>query len=223
MVIHTLRAAGFHSTKPSVLDTLVNLTERYLLLLASTTARHALNAHNDPVPTLTDVRAAMQECGALIPLQQSAEETWVEALRVPAEVMGSREGGKGREAAEKRKREEGDVGDVRLFAKYFDSEQYKEVKRVAGMAQEKDAATGEAAVGVGGGVVQAEDFLAGLMKRHQKGAEESRLVGTVLGSKREEERAVVVEGGPVGRLEEWGDVVKKEHAKHNHMAEMEVT
>ena len=139
----------------------------------------------------------MQECGVLFPLAQSAEETWAEALRVPAEIMGSVEGGKGREQAEKRKREESDVGDVRSFANYFDSEQAKEVKRVAGMAQTQEAAT----VGVGGGVVAAEDFLAGLVKRYAKG-EESRLVGTVLGGERGEVRGVHIEGGPVGRLEE---------------------
>ena len=171
----------------------------------------------------------MQECGALIPLQQSAEEAWVEMLRVPASVMGEKDGGKGREQAEKRKREEEDVGDVRLFAKYFDSDQYKEVKRVAGMLQEKDASTGAAAVGVGGGVVHAEDFLAGLMKRHQKGAEDSRLAGTVLGRSIAGaagsagvlgvERAVHIEGGPVGRLEEWGSLVSRQRER----AEGEVT
>jgi transcription initiation factor TFIID subunit 3 len=221
MVLHTLRAAGFHSTKPSVLDTMINLTERYLLLLASTTARHAVNAHADPIPTLADVRAAMQECGVLAPLSQAAEEEWEEVLRVPAAVMGEKEGGRGREQAEKRKREESDAGDVRGFVKYFDSEQYGEVKRVAGLVPEKDAA-GVGAVGVGGEKVQVEDFLAGLMRRYQKGAEESRLAGTVLG-KGGEERPVVVEGGPVQRIDDWGAVAQKENARTKPFIQAEAT
>jgi transcription initiation factor TFIID subunit 3 len=221
MVLHTLRAAGFHSTKPSVLDTMINLTERYLFLLASTTARHALNAHADPIPTLTDVRTAMQECGVLTPLSQAAEEEWEEVLRVPATVMGAKEGGREREQAEKRKREESDVGDVRGFVKYFDSEQYREVKRVAGLVPEKDAA-GVGAVGVGGEKVQVEDFLAGLMRRYQKGAEESRLTGTVLG-KGGEERPAIVEGGPVQKLADWAAVAQKENTRTIPIVEAEAT
>jgi len=37
-IIHILRAAGFHSTRPSVLDTLTDLAARYLSLLAQRTA-----------------------------------------------------------------------------------------------------------------------------------------------------------------------------------------
>src|ERR1700753_210670 len=83
MVIHTLRAAGFHSTKPSVLDTLVNLTERYLLLLASTTAAHATSAQNVCVPDVSDVRMALQEVGVLNGSSSAAEEEWREFVRQP--------------------------------------------------------------------------------------------------------------------------------------------
>ena len=162
----------------------------------------------------------MQECGVLIPVSQSAEEEWMETLRVPVEEMGRGEGGRDREVAAKRKREEGDSGDVALFGRYFDSEQYKEVERVAGMGGEKDAA-GAAAVGVGGGVIQAENFLVGLMKKFQKGAED-RLMGTVLG-RSGEEREVLVEGGPVGRLGEWVGAERSDGARVPTSAEVEVT
>src|SRR4051794_36003097 len=46
-IIHILRAAGFHSTRPSVLDTLCDLFIRYLTLLASSTATHAALNHNE--------------------------------------------------------------------------------------------------------------------------------------------------------------------------------
>ncbi|KAL1997779.1 hypothetical protein VTN02DRAFT_787 [Thermoascus thermophilus] len=76
-VIQILRAAGFHSTRPSVLDTLVDIAARYLLLLASSAADHANNSHPDiPAPTLEDVRLALEDAGALRPQMRGTEEAW---------------------------------------------------------------------------------------------------------------------------------------------------
>ena len=70
-ILHILRAAGYHSTRPSVLDTLTDLAARYMILLAQTTATHASLNHNVPELSLEislqDVRMAMQDCGALAP------------------------------------------------------------------------------------------------------------------------------------------------------------
>ncbi|KAE8445921.1 hypothetical protein EG329_012700 [Mollisiaceae sp. DMI_Dod_QoI] len=70
-ILHILRAAGYHSTRPSVLDTLTDLAARYISLLAQTTASHAALNHTDPELVLeisvSDVRMAMQDCGALAP------------------------------------------------------------------------------------------------------------------------------------------------------------
>jgi hypothetical protein len=70
-ILQILRAAGYHSTRPSVLDTLTDLAARYMFLLAQTTATHASVNHNEPELSLEisiqDVRMAMQDCGALIP------------------------------------------------------------------------------------------------------------------------------------------------------------
>ncbi|KAK5127063.1 hypothetical protein LTR85_008422 [Meristemomyces frigidus] len=207
-IIHTLRAAGFHSTKPSVLDTLTNIAERYLLLLASTTAQHAYNTHNEPTPTVTDVRLALTDCGVLIPAEGAAEEEWREIMRMPVVEMGVRAGeGKAAEkrmAAEKRKRGEEDVRDVTEFKRWFDGGQHAELRRVAGRVPDHSATGALPAVGVGGGVVHAEDFLAVLKKKYGKGGgvEDSRLQGTVLG-REGEDKEVVVEGGPVGRIRDW--------------------
>ncbi|KAK1064568.1 hypothetical protein LTR74_008570 [Friedmanniomyces endolithicus] len=209
-ILHLLRAAGFHSTKPSVLDTLTNLAERHLLLLAATTARYADLNHNDPVPTVTDLRMALAECGSLIPLESATEEVWREELRVPLPemerkaatgglLMGGGGGGEARVRAEKRKRDEQDVRDVVGFTQWFEGREHAEARRVAGMGPE---AEGAPAVGVGGGVVRAEDFLVGLRRKMGKGVEEGRLVGTVLGGWAEGKR-VCLEGGPVGRIGEW--------------------
>ena len=70
-VLHILRAAGYHSTRPSVLDTLTDLAARYMVLLAQSAVTHAALNHNEPELALEvclqDVRMAMQDCGALLP------------------------------------------------------------------------------------------------------------------------------------------------------------
>ncbi|KAL1846126.1 hypothetical protein Plec18167_003384 [Paecilomyces lecythidis] len=76
-IIQILRATGFHSTRPSVLDTLVDIAARYMLLLASSAAEHADNSHPDePVPDLEDIRLALQDAGALRPQLREMEELW---------------------------------------------------------------------------------------------------------------------------------------------------
>ena len=76
-IIQILRAQGFHSTKPSVLDSIADLTARYLMLLASSTATHSANAHpEDPSPVLEDVYQALQDAGALRPQMREWEECW---------------------------------------------------------------------------------------------------------------------------------------------------
>lgn len=76
-IIQILRAAGYHSARPSVLDTLADLTIRYLLLLGSSAAEHAANSHpEDPVPTLADMHLALLDVGALRPQMKDFEEDW---------------------------------------------------------------------------------------------------------------------------------------------------
>ncbi|KAI7689566.1 hypothetical protein KC353_g19545, partial [Hortaea werneckii] len=157
-IIHTLRAAGFHSTRPSVLDTLVNIAERYMLLLASTTAQHAYNTHNDPIPTVTDVRMALADCGALTPADSATEEEWRELMRIPVSELEASvpKGGEKRAIAEKRKRDEQDVQDIKRFRRWFEGDTHAEMRRIAGLVPDASvtgAGANMPAVGVGGGVV----------------------------------------------------------------------
>ena len=73
-ILHILRAAGFHATCTGVLDTLVDLAARYFALLASKTAIHALSNNNELMPTVMDVRMALQDAGALWPQRSVMEE-----------------------------------------------------------------------------------------------------------------------------------------------------
>lgn len=204
-IVHILRAAGFHSTKPSVLDTIANLAERYLMILASTTAAHARSSHNDAVPSITDIRMALAECGALSPLSGAAEEDWRERMRRPmSEIEQPENGGPTRAQAEKKRREEEDLKDVRDFMRWFDSPQHAEMRRIAGLVPDASV-TGAATaptIGVGGGVVQAEDYLQILKSKQGKSTIDIRYQGTALGQPGED-RNITIEGGPVGSLRDW--------------------
>jgi len=73
-ILQVLRAAGFSNMKPSVLDTVTDIAARYLQLLASRTAEHAFNNHNDYIPEIRDVRLALQDVGALRPQLNAMEQ-----------------------------------------------------------------------------------------------------------------------------------------------------
>ena len=66
-VLHILRAAGYHSTRPSVLDTVTDIAGRYMSLLATAAAKYSNSNHPELELNVQDVRMAMQECGALAP------------------------------------------------------------------------------------------------------------------------------------------------------------
>lgn len=66
-ILHILRATGYSSTRPSVLDTLTDMAARYMYQLAAATVNHAgLNGSEDEI-TIEDVRMALEECGAFAP------------------------------------------------------------------------------------------------------------------------------------------------------------
>ncbi|KAG8530703.1 uncharacterized protein KY384_004059 [Bacidia gigantensis] len=230
-ILHILRAAGFTTAKPSALDTLVDLASRYLILLAQRTGVHAEgHAHLPPAyhshpasqqttVTITDVRLALQDAGALFPQMSEAEEMVV-----------------GRE----------DLRGVEAFVKWFEGAMAGEISRVAGLAKDggtvpppggvgvnggnavglrgggdanlTKTVTGPAGTGVGAGVglgvgiggEAKEDFLVRLKKKYSKtgAGEESRYAGTALG-KDLEGRGVRVEGFEgVESLDDWGRWVR---------------
>ncbi|PGH08473.1 hypothetical protein AJ80_07872 [Polytolypa hystricis UAMH7299] len=105
-VLQILRAAGFHSSRPAVIDTLTDLAARYLVLLAESTVAHATNNHeHDPTPDLHDVLMALQDAGALRPQMTATEEIW---------------------------RGEEDMRGLEAFAAWFSGPANKEIRRVAG-------------------------------------------------------------------------------------------
>lgn len=206
-VLHILRAAGFHSTRPSVLDALVNITERYLLLLASSTAAHALTNHNSTTPTVSDVRAALTEAGALTSISGgggSAEEHWTEALRPSEADYEGMAHGQLRREQDVRRFGELDTADVKAFAEWLAGDKSKEVRRVAG-----EEVGGGTRVAGGGGH---EDFLTQLRRRNKPAVDEERWAGTVLG-REGEDRELVIEGGEVTSVSEWAAKLREKNSK----------
>ena len=118
-VLHILRAAGFHATRPAVLDTLVDLAARYLALLATTTASHAIINHNEATPSIIDVRMALQDIGALRPQISIMEEQF---------------------------RDEEDMRGVEAFISWMEGESNKEIRRIAGLAGSEGEVVGAEAM-----------------------------------------------------------------------------
>ena len=207
-ILQILRATGFTTTRPSVLDTLVDLTSRYLLLLARRTAHHHSQrsphgslVHNTSTLNITDIRLALQDVGALYPQISECEES----------VRG-----------------EEDMRGVEAFVGWCVGEVNREIRRVAELTPEIDALAKPPAPGVefnvtnlGGGAAQKasavvdeaalveparEDFLTQLKKKHAKtkDGEEARYQGTALG-KDLGEREVKIEGWEVDSIQAWSE------------------
>ncbi|KAK8181668.1 uncharacterized protein BKA78DRAFT_258724 [Phyllosticta capitalensis] len=189
-ILHILRAAGYHSARPSVVDAVSDIAARYMLLLAQRTAYHAWSNNNDAAPTVTDVRMAMADAGLLIPSMTGAEEAWKEVLRKPLSEYPERNGMRMKEA---RRRDLEDTADVREFIDWVMGPANKEIMRIAGLDTALDVAAGAS--------TSREDYLTALKKKHSKTGEESRFQGTVLGIPAED-RHVRIEGGPES-LHEW--------------------
>lgn len=105
-VIQILRAAGFHSSKASVLDTLTDLTARYLQQLAQHASFYAQHNHGEKIPDVTDVRLAMMAMGTLRPQISAMEDDW---------------------------RDEEDMRGIENFVSWAMGDGAKEIRRVAGM------------------------------------------------------------------------------------------
>jgi len=107
---------GFNVAKPAVVDTLTGLTASYLLLLASETAQIAARTHNDNVPTVQDVRLALEDLGALRPQMRATEEASkplvkVDGMMVPFE----------------------DLRGVKNFVKWAEGPVHADIRRVGGL------------------------------------------------------------------------------------------
>jgi transcription initiation factor TFIID subunit 3 len=199
-VLQILRAAGFTYTRNAVLDTVTDLAARYLLLLASATAQHAFNNHNDYVPTVQDVRLALLDVGAFRPQLSVLEEKAKGMEEINGETVPFE-----------------DMRGVDGFVNWARGPANKEIRRITGLLGEAGTSDGLAVLD------EEEDYVTGesiwlklaqlvltftaLKKKHSKTGEESRYQGSVLG-KDADGQNVVVAGGPFASISEWGAQVR---------------
>ena len=132
-ILHILRAAGFQSARPSVIDTLTDIAARYLLQLASITANYSINNHDDLTANVTDVRMAMQSFGLLIPNLTASEEHWRELLRRKLFQYSKKNGLRSKE---QRRRDDDDTRDVNDFINWIKEDRNFEIRRIAGSMDE---------------------------------------------------------------------------------------
>jgi len=161
-IIHILRAQGFHSTRPSVLDTITDLAARYLSLLAQRTAYFVYDRTTTPsatlnpdlpntsslqnidaaIPTIPDVRQALSSASVFNNTATASEEVWAELLRKPLSSLPTAAQDK-----ERRRRDEEDTIDVQDFLDWITGAANTEIMRIAGLQDESGvvAATANAA------------------------------------------------------------------------------
>ncbi len=116
-ILQILRAAGFHNISGAAFDVMTDLAIRYIELLASTTAQHAFNNHNDYLPTIQDVRMALLEAGALRPQMSVLEERAKGLVKVNGESVPFE-----------------DMRGVEAFLNWARGPSNHEIRRVAGLA-----------------------------------------------------------------------------------------
>ncbi|KAI9829907.1 MAG: hypothetical protein M1826_005329 [Phylliscum demangeonii] len=202
-VLFVVRAAGFHSTKPSVLASLVDLTSRYLSMLAQATAAEwACSIAAGPAdvrsgPSIDDALRAMQHCAVFRPQMHPLEEDWAG---------------------------EEDLRGLDAFTEWFQGDANREIRRVAGLlglgagsmvgrvgpAKEQDA-NAAALLAAGLGAAKADDYLTALKKKHSNRGYETRFQGTVLGAPLEDKGTVKIEGAPSDSIRAWSQRMAEEH------------
>jgi transcription initiation factor TFIID subunit 3 len=174
-VLHILRAAGYSSTRHSVLDTLTDLAGRYMFLLANSAANHAEHNPADLELTVADIRMALQDCGAIAP-----EKALVDQICDEME----------------------DTRGVEAFLEWVMGPQNKEIRRVSlegGEDGKEDYLTGQCVFDV----ISMYLWLAVLKKKFDKTGDEVRYQGTILG--KSVESRPIIEGADVPNLKEWAN------------------
>jgi transcription initiation factor TFIID subunit 3 len=189
-ILQILRATGYHSTRPAVLDTLTDIAARYLTLLCEKTAGNAANNHGDAGDyDVVDVRMALQEVGALLPDQAWRQE---EDMRGVEEFIGWFAGPRMREMMEM------GSGDTESDATDYLAGEFWEEEEEAGFF-----------LFLRWDLILTDVFfllllflVLALKKKHSKTGDDAKWQGTIFG-KSTDGNEILVEGGPITSISEW--------------------
>ena len=161
------------------------------------------------MPTISDVRMALQDVGAFYPSISDMEE---QVRRPLLEQGGEKRGDMSGE----------DMRGIEVFLGWMTGTKNREIRRIAEMASEGydightvDGTANApealnppvAATAIAEEEGKKEDFLTVLKKKHSKTGEESRYQGTLLG-KSAEARETKIEGGAFDSLQVWESILK---------------
>lgn len=188
-IIQILRATGFHSAKPAVIDSLTDLAARYLEILCNQTshnaAERALNEAyvGEAEPAIVDVRVALQEIGAFMPECDWEEQDF-------AEVEDTR-----------------GVEDFLAWAKGPKTEQMKRVALDGSEEGVADYLSGTLLLKMHFTPCTLADIVAtiALKKRHSRTADDSKFAGTFLGKPPDHGPVVIEGGGEVDSIQSWNE------------------
>lgn len=228
-VIHILRAAGFHATRPSVLDALTDICARYMLLIATRTQTFAYDRTLSSVrdiqndsdalgadlehqiePTIADLRNGLTSAAFFSHGLSASEEAWAEVMRKPlsAYPAGARE-------KERRRRDLEDTEDVREFIDWVTGPAAKEIRRVAGLLHDENQPAPASTALLPHASEQdshKDDYLSALKKKQSKSGDSARYHGTILGRGTEDVKHIKIEGGP-SSLSEWKASLKRKRSE----------
>ncbi|CAJ2501586.1 Uu.00g044390.m01.CDS01 [Anthostomella pinea] len=150
-ILQILRAQGYYSSTPGVVDCVTELAGNYLSAIARQTALHAA-ANNEltATPGVADVRMALEDCGAL----------WPERDFVAQELSG-----------------EEDTRGVDEFVRWVTGKKNQRIRKIAGLGAPQVVAAEEGVVEE----ERPTDYLDALKRKHNKTDVDSRYAGTILG------------------------------------------
>lgn len=181
-ILQILRSTGYHSAKPTVIDSLTDIAARYISALCEKTASHAIHNQGDAGDyTIVDIRMALQDVGALGPEKPATEQEWLQKE---------------------------DYRGVEEFIEWFSGQRMKEFMEMGVGDGEIDATDYLNGMFCSFSPSIRYDYtvlmlVQALKKKHSKTAEDSKFTGTVIGKHLDTIAEIQVEGGPVTSINEW--------------------
>ncbi|ETS88059.1 hypothetical protein PFICI_01887 [Pestalotiopsis fici W106-1] len=180
-ILQALRAQGYYSCRPTVLDFFTEVVADYIYNTAVATRKAMEHNHpEDPQVTLPDLRQGLEYVGAFACDENKREDRDFDG---DPELRG-----------------------IEKFKEWFDGKQNQRITRIA-EAFTQNGLLLEAAPPEEGKKVERPpiDYLSQLKQKHSKN-DDSRYASTILG-KPSDHGEVLVEGGPVSSIDEWRDMM----------------
>lgn len=180
-ILQALRAQGYYTCKPSVLEFFTEIVADYIYNTATATRNAMEHNHPDtPEVTLPDLRQGLEYMGAFTRDENKREDRNFDG---DPELRG-----------------------IQNFKDWFDGKQNQRMTRIAEAFNQTGLLLEAAPLEEGQKVEKPPiDYLSQLTRKHSKN-DDSRYASTILG-KPSDHGEVLVEGGPVSSIDEWREMM----------------